>query len=571
MKRGSMKKQEEKGRRWWGRLGAVVVLAVLFGLMEMAGSGAMAVTSQEIGPAMPGLAAGGVLKADSGPPEGLGAAEWAQIQDLIKQDTYRVIQQEANGRAPAFAARNAKHHLRTLFDRDAVRVTRLSEDKPGWEWGMALQRFGYKGAMRTVEKAERVADGNRIEYRRGDLVEWYINDGRGLEQGFTIAAPPGKQGNHPLSVELGLTGSLLASAGKDAVLFEDASGETVLRYSGLLAWDAEGRDLPARMAVSDGRLTIEVDDQAAVYPVTIDPVLTEEAKLTASDAAAYDEFGRSVLVSGDTAVVGARGDDDGGSYSGSAYVFNIESNQPPILGEITAPVDPVAVETEISASADFTDPDADDIHTAVWDWGDDTTSDGTVDQANDSVTGAHTYILPGVYTVTLTVTDEADESDSNIFEYVVVYDPDGGFVTGGGWIDSPEGAYAPDASLTGKASFGFVSKYHNGASVPTGQTQFRFRVADLTFHSDTYQWLVVAGPKAKFKGDGTINGEGNYGFMITAVDEALTPSTDVDLFRIKIWDKDNNDEVVYDNQMGDPEDSDPTTGIGGGSIVIHDN
>ncbi|MFV9691907.1 MAG: FG-GAP repeat protein [Desulfobacteria bacterium] len=318
-KRGSMKKQEEKGRRWRGRLGAVVVLAVLFGLMEMAGSGAMAVTSQEIGPAMPGLAAGGVLKADSGTPEGLGAAEWAQIQDLIKQDTYRVIQQEAKGRAPAFAARNAEHHLRTLFDRDAVRVTRLNEEKPAWEWGMTLQRFGYKGAMRTVEKAERVADGNRIEYRRGDLVEWYINDGRGLEQGFTIAAPPGKQGNDPLSVELGLTGSLLASAGKDgdAVLFKDARGETVLRYSGLLAWDARGRDLPARMAVSDGRLTIEVDDRAAVYPVIIDPVLTEQDKLTASDAAAGDYFGRSVSVCGDTAVVGAHGDDDGGSYSNS--------------------------------------------------------------------------------------------------------------------------------------------------------------------------------------------------------------------------------------------------------------
>ncbi|MDL1979793.1 MAG: hypothetical protein LWX52_17215 [Deltaproteobacteria bacterium] len=89
--------------------------------------------------------------------------------------------------------------------------------------------------------------------------------------------------------------------------------------------------------------------------------------------------------------------------------------------------------------------------------------------------------------------------------------------------------------------------------------------------SDTYQWLVVAGHKAKFKGDGAINGEGNYGFMITAVDEALTPSADVDLFRIKIWDKDNNDEVVYDNQMEDPEDADPTTEIGGGSIVIHNN
>ena len=57
--------------------------------------------------------------------------------------------------------------------------------------------------------------------------------------------------------------------------------------------------------------------------------------------------------------------------------------------------------------------------------------------------------------------------------------------------------------------------------------------------------------------------------MITAIDEKLTPSTDSDLIRIKIWDKDNNDEVVYDNKLGDDENSDPTTAIGGGSIVIH--
>ena len=297
---------------------------------------------------------------------------------------------------------------------------------------------------------------------------------------------------------------------------------------------------------------------------------SQQAKLTASDAAAYDWFGWSVSVCGDTAVVGACLDDDGSSDSGSAYVFNIASNQPPSVGEITAPMDPVAVGTEINVGADFTDPDTGDTHTAVWDWGDGETSDGAVDQTNDSVTGSHTYTLPGVYTVTLTVTDDEGDSGESVFKYVVVYDPDGGFVTGGGWIESPEGAYAPDPLLTGKASFGFVSKYQQGAGVPTGQTQFRFRVADLTFHSDTYEWLVVAGHQAKFKGDGAINGEGNYGFMITAVDEALTPSTAVDLFRIKIWDKET-DDVVYDNQMGDPEDSEPTTEIGGGSIVIHDN
>jgi hypothetical protein len=152
---------------------------------------------------------------------------------------------------------------------------------------------------------------------------------------------------------------------------------------------------------------------------------------------------------------------------------------------------------------------------------------------------------------------------------VVVYDPDGGFVTGGGWIVSPAGAYALDITLTGKATFGFVSKYKKGATTPTGNTEFVFDVADLEFHSTSYDWLVIAGPKAKYKGTGTINGAGNYGFMLSAVDEALTPSTDVDRFRIKIWDKDNDDVVIYDNQMGAEEDAEATTEIGGGSIVIH--
>ncbi|MCX7427752.1 MAG: Ig-like domain-containing protein [Planctomycetia bacterium] len=45
------------------------------------------------------------------------------------------------------------------------------------------------------------------------------------------------------------------------------------------------------------------------------------AKLTADDGAAADHFGHSVSISGNTAVVGAHGDDDDGDDSGSAYVF----------------------------------------------------------------------------------------------------------------------------------------------------------------------------------------------------------------------------------------------------------
>ena len=65
---------------------------------------------------------------------------------------------------------------------------------------------------------------------------------------------------------------------------------------------------------------------------------------------------------------------------------------------------------------------------------------------------------------------------------------------------------------------------------------------------DAPHWLVIAGAKAKYKGIGTINGSGTYGFLLSGIDANLTPSIDVDLVRIKIWDKDNGDAVIYDNK-----------------------
>lgn len=151
---------------------------------------------------------------------------------------------------------------------------------------------------------------------------------------------------------------------------------------------------------------------------------------------------------------------------------------------------------------------------------------------------------------------------------VVVYDPDGGFVTGGGWFDSPLGAYTANPNLTGRASFGFNSKYKPGANVPTGNTEFQFRVADFNFKSTSYDWLVVGGAKAQYKGSGTINNNGNYGFLLTAIDGQINGGGGQDKFRIKIWDK-STGSVIYDNQTGSNDNDTPTTAIGGGSIIIH--
>lgn len=275
-----------------------------------------------------------------------------------------------------------------------------------------------------------------------------------------------------------------------------------------------------------------------------------------------DATGMTTIVSfGDNGnfTIGLRVTDDGGlidTDTATITFFNLR----PTVGTIIAPVDPVRIGALVNASASFIDPGFLDTHTAVWDWGDGVTSEGVVDGYN--VSGQHVYNAPGVYTLTLTVQDDDGGVGSATFEYIVVYDPSSGFVTGSGWIWSPEGVYTPDPSLTGKATFGFVSKYQKGANVPTGDTEFHFNVADFHFESTSYDWLVIAGTKAQFKGTGTINGTGEYKFLLTAIDGSP------DMFRIKIWDKETG-ETIYDNQLGSGDISSDATELGGGSIVIH--
>ena len=73
-----------------------------------------------------------------------------------------------------------------------------------------------------------------------------------------------------------------------------------------------------------------------------------------------------------------------------------------------------------------------------------------------------------------------------------------------------------------------------------------------------YKWLVITGgDKAKFKGEGEVNGVGGYGFMLSATDGG---KGDVDKFRIKIWDI-STEAIVYDNV--------DETALGGGSIIVH--
>jgi hypothetical protein len=264
--------------------------------------------------------------------------------------------------------------------------------------------------------------------------------------------------------------------------------------------------------------------------------------------------------------------DADGSRSDTA-AFTV-TNAAPRITSTGLSADPLLINTAIAPRATFTDAGVNDVHTAVWDWGDGTTSPGVVTETNGSgsALGSHTYRATGIYTVKVTVDDgDPGGSTTETFEYVVVYDPEGGFTTGGGWIESPAGAYTPgdssDPDITGKAQFAFVSKYLKGATAPEGSTSFKFKAGELEFDSSSYQWLVISGTKAQYKGTGRVNGVGGYGFILSAVDGDAANSPTIDKFRIKILTPGGS--VLYDNQAGSADDATASTAIAGGQIKVH--
>lgn len=238
--------------------------------------------------------------------------------------------------------------------------------------------------------------------------------------------------------------------------------------------------------------------------------------------------------------------------------------------QIFGPSDPIALGSSIAIQATFIDPTSANGYQITWDWGDGTSDHDPFTSMTETgqLTREHTYSASGVYSITVTVTGASGYySGQSSFEYVVIYDPDGGSIRGSGRIESPPGAYSANPTLTGEARFGFSSKYARGSQIPTGNTQFIFRVADFKFVSKSYDWLVVAGAKAIYKGLGEINGVGNYGFIISGIDGSISGGGGVDKFRLKVWDTVTG-EVIYDNQAESGDSSAPTTPLTNGRIVI---
>ena len=359
--------------------------------------------------------------------------------------------------------------------------------------------------------------------------------------------------------------------------------------------------------------------------------ISETAKLTASATVDDDFFGRAVGISGDTVIVGgpfaasiytepASGWASGtetqkliappelqfGGFAdflgiadgtiiagaplesvgdkpqqGAAYIFAPEAATrdvaAPLVTNVVATPNPMAVNTTstLSAAVEDTATGGSSIVSAEVQidggaWMPMQASDGTFDEPTENVSATIGPLASAGAPVCVRGTDVAQNTSAPTCTLLVVFDPSAGFVTGGGWIDSPASACPIFCSgARGKAQVSFVSRYHKGASIPTGETSFVFQAGNLRFKSSSYKWLVVNGhgAVAQYEGSGSVNGASGYVFRLTVYDAALT-GVGKDGIRMKITDSRN---VIYDNRAGSNDDNTVanTQRISGGNIVIH--
>jgi hypothetical protein len=130
--------------------------------------------------------------------------------------------------------------------------------------------IGRGGTLRRVRDfAAPSLTNSRVTFSSPGVDEWYAAGRPGFEQGFVITHRP--PGPGPLEILHTLAGNATArvEAGAQGVRFTFKA--EWLRYTHLIVTDATGDRVSARMSLSGHRLTININDAHAVYPLRVDP------------------------------------------------------------------------------------------------------------------------------------------------------------------------------------------------------------------------------------------------------------------------------------------------------------
>ncbi|GGN95847.1 hypothetical protein GCM10010112_86550 [Actinoplanes lobatus] len=233
----------------------------------------------------------------------------------------------------------------------------------------------------------------------------------------------------------------------------------------------------------------------------------------------------------------------------------------------------------VNLNAPFTDPGVLDTHTCSVRWDDGGGAD-TYPAESHTCDRRHTFAHAGMYTISVTVTDDGGASDTAT-TMIVVYDPEAGFVNADGAFTSAASAWAAKPTA-GSMSFHLAGNYYHTDTV-TGTAKAYLANTDLRLDAGNkgLEWLVVTPDgKVAARGKATVNGQSGYGFVYYGYDGCTTGRAGQcqagdDRFRLVIWPLSSGahpgNETWYDNRPEAGYDVDVTEpqNLTAGAVTIH--
>ncbi|MEO8149591.1 MAG: T9SS type A sorting domain-containing protein [Bacteroidia bacterium] len=275
-------------------------------------------------------------------------------------------------------------------------------------------------------------------------------------------------------------------------------------------------------------------------------------------------------------------------------VLTIPNASPVITSITTNDADNIVAQgSSITLSTLWNDEENGGPYTVTIDWRDSSALTVLNGINSHAISVAHIYNKTGVFAPVVTVTDGDGASDTSVFKFIVVY------VSGNYSTTCSAKFYAPAGSLVSqpnlsynnrKVEFGSHCKPACQSGKFDGELELEIDGAHFEFETENVSWdyLAVSGCYlAEFRGSGYAypnghhggchggchngcnsgsNGGYHYGVLVVQSDKYRN-ANNKNKVRIKIWNKDNG-AIIFDTQMGDPDDALPTTPVSSGSVSV---
>ncbi len=301
--------------------------------------------------------------------------ETSSLIEKLRKDEYNISYSDELG---TYQSPNRSNNLRFIYHKDGFTAhtrevkretsdgKRLSNVSDEWSIDFRLRDLGRTDKKEDINdlcsmfSSELKASGNKAHSENENIRIDYTNNEEGMRQDFIVKNKPLGEGKLRLTISANT--KLKMSVGADEVKFKDINGDEKMKYSSLKVWDADGRELKANFEKTDklqmtndklqsiekrenpcgnvcnlkleicNCFSIVVNDEDAVYPITIDP-LSSTANWTAESNQAGAVLGWSVATAGDVngdgysdVIVGAPQFDNGQTDEGRAFVYYGSSN-----------------------------------------------------------------------------------------------------------------------------------------------------------------------------------------------------------------------------------------------------